>query len=162
MTIVTTPHRPFIPSAVISDTPPPHSPPRHNPDFTGPTNTRTLHNRTTTTAPCLTARDSEGMTSIPSPRRPSSSSSLVCLGKVVIADRTEMLPEDLSCAKDTKEIIVDCCVGESLHRAAPLAAIHTLGAETTVYDASGSSASTPLCKDGHRSCTKSSARGPPS
>lgn len=34
-----------------------------------------------------------------------------------LADRTEMLPEDLSCAKDTKEIIVDCCVGESIHGA---------------------------------------------
>lgn len=73
-----------------------------------------------------------------------------------------MLPEDLSCAKDTKEIIVDCCVGESLHEAASLAAIHTLGAELIVYDASGSFASTPLCKNGYRSFTKSSVRGPPS
>jgi hypothetical protein len=32
----------------------------------------------------------------------------------------EMLPTDIACAKDAKDIIVECCVGESRSSSSPL------------------------------------------
>jgi hypothetical protein len=52
-------------------------------------------------------------------KQQSSSSSKVRLPFVHLkdqADDTEILPPDLGCTKEAKDVLVDCCVGEySLH-----------------------------------------------
>lgn len=61
-----------------------------------------------------------------------------------------MLPEDLSCAKDTKEIIVDCCVGESMYGATRR--LH-MEREGQVPTRSGLAASAPIVPErGCRCC----------